>query len=112
MDKTVQWIKKNTKLTDTLMVFGDSLFYVRSNRLPSTRASAGMPYAWEPFGGVKGEIENNLPNYWIIDEQFKNRFVKNYNKKDMLDFMENELSRCFKLVKEFPLWQVWLKTCE
>lgn len=112
MDLTINWLKQNSDEKDTIMVFGDSLFYIRSNRLPSVRASAGMPYAWEPFKEVKDEIHNKPSDFWIIDEQFKNRFVKNYNKHEMVDFMDEELNSCYKLVKVFPLWQIWKRHCK
>lgn len=112
MDLTINWVKQNSTEKDTLMVFGDSFFYVRSNRLPAVRASSGMPYAWEPFYQVKDEIHNNPSDFWIIDEQFKNRIVKNYNKQEMIDFMNEELNSCYRLVKEFPLWQVWKRYCK
>ena len=111
-DKTVNWIRQNTSEETKIMVFGDSMVYVRSDRLPPFRPSKGMPYAWEPFEEIKKEILAQPASYWIMDEQFTNRFTKSYDKQYMFDFVLEELSSCYKLVKEFPLWQVWQRTCK
>jgi len=108
MYQVIQWIKQNTNKNATLMVLGDSMIYLKSDRIPANRpAKGGIPYSWEPFDSVKQEISQKPPDYWIIGNTFTRRLREDYNKGYMVDFVEEQIEKCCSLVYEDDVWQIW-----
>lgn len=112
MQEAVLWIKNNTTGDARIMVMGDALFYLRSNRLPSARPAKGMPYAWNPMTQVEQELVSQRPRYWIISERFLERMINYYSRQDIYDFMNKEIDTCFEKIAEFEDWKIWRKRCE
>lgn len=108
MNDAINWILKNTSPNSKIMVVGDAMFYMRSNRLPASRPSKGIPYAWNPFERVKTEITNNPADYWIIERQFYKKLVTIYKQEEMQIFVD-ELLSSYKLVKKYDTWEIWEK---
>lgn len=107
---TVSWLKENTTNQTKIMVMGDPIVYLRSNRLPSARPSKSIPYGWEPTL-IKREIENNRPDYWVISRQFLRQLVDNNNRPDIVDFVSQELKNCYFLRIENQGMEIWQKRC-
>lgn len=111
MYESIEWIRKNSSGADTIMVFGNSYFYFASDRVPASRPNSGIPYAWEPFSMVKKELNSKLPKYWIIDQEFMKRMLNQYKRPDMVDFLNQQLSTCYKLTSKFKHIHIYQKTC-
>lgn len=111
MYETVEWVKKNTPDSAKLMVIGDSLFYLESNRLPSNRASKGLPYNWEPFTVIKPELLSRPADYWVVDQRFVDRLLDYHNRPYMVEFIRDQLDRCYKKVFSEENWEVHRRTC-
>jgi len=108
---TVEWLTNNTSPADKIMVMGDPIIYLRSNRLPASRPSKSIPYGWEPTL-IKNEIENNRADYWIVDQDFTKKLIQVYQRKDMVDFLNTELEYCYKKEVVYTNWEIWKKVCE
>lgn len=106
------WIRENTPPETKILVIGDPLFYLRSDRLPSARPSKGLPHGWEPFAEVKEEILAKPANYWIISEQFMSRMRYDYKRTQMVHFIEKVLEDCYKQQVEFDDWEIYQRICK
>ncbi len=111
MYETVQWVKNNTPENSKILVIGDSMFYLRSNRLPASRPSKGMPYSWEPFLQVKEELLASPAKYWIVDQRFVNRLGDTYNRPYMVEFIRDQLQTCYKKTFTDENWEVYQRIC-
>lgn len=107
MNETLCWIVKKTTPETTIMVIGDPIFYLRSNRLPSSRPSKSIPYGWDPLEKIKTEMRAKPADYWIVDRQFVERLVESFNRKDQADFINEELDIRYKMVVSFDNWEIW-----
>ncbi len=107
MYEAVSWIRENTPENAKIMVVGNALFYIRSDRLPASRPYSGLPYFWEPINEVRKEILSSPPEYWIVDEQYVARLRKDYSKFDIMGFIDNEMLHCYTLKKSFKKWEIW-----
>lgn len=112
MDQAVNWVKNNTRQDAKIMVFADPLFYVRSNRLPASRPSSSLPFSWEPFEKIKPELIAKPPDYWIIGRDFVRRVVEDYHDKIMVDFINEELRKCYIKRYDTITWQIWQNYCQ
>ena len=112
MLNAVDWIKQNTEKSEKIMVFGDALFYLRTDRMPSSRVSKGAPYSWNPISVVTQEISSQRPEYWIVSENSLDRMINYYSRQDIYDFVHKELDACFIKIVEFEEWKIWKKKCE
>ncbi len=110
--RSVNWIKKNTSPHTRIMVIGDSLFYLRSDLLPSARPSKGIPYSWNPMPQIIEEIETSPPQFWVIDRNLLKRLSGEYRRKDIVSFIEGDLSNCYTINKKFINWEIWSRTCK
>lgn len=111
MKEAIDWVKLNTPSDTKILVVGDALFYLRSNRLPSARPSKSIPWGWEP-AIIKSEIEANKPDYWMVDQEFTKRLIVDYKREDMVDFLESELDSCYNKKIVYKNWEIWEKICE
>ena len=109
MNSAINWILSNTNTDSKIMVLGDSLFYLRANRLPASRPSKGIPYAWNPFERVKLEITGNPADYWIIERQFYEKLNIVYRQKKMQIFIDELLLNNYKLIIKYDSWEIWEK---
>ncbi len=108
MYDTVEWVKNNTNQTSGIMVVGDPLFYMRSNRLPVTRVSKGIPYSWEPIEKTSIEINSSIQaDYWIIDTIAIRRLIDVSKKQAMVDFINDKLSSEYSKIVTFKNWEIW-----
>lgn len=107
MYMAVEWVKQNTNQNDKLMVLGDPLFYMRSDRLPASRPAKSIPYSWEPLEKVSIEIKATPPDYWIIDTHALNRLSEVNHKQNMVDFINSELKFGYSKTITFEYWEIW-----
>jgi len=113
MYKVIDWVKENTPENAKFMILGDSMFYLRSNRLPANRpAKGGIPYSWQPFEQIKKEILSSPPDYWVIGKTFTDRIIKNHDAAYMIDFVYGETNKCYKLRFNEDVWEIWERTCK
>lgn len=112
MYTTVLWVKNNTPFNSKIMVLGDGMFYVRSDRLPASRPSRAIPYSWRPFDKIKPELLANPPDYWVIGDDFINRLKNDYYEYDMLDFVSQQLKQCYQQKLNNQGWHVWQRICK
>lgn len=111
MNDAVTWVKENTNQDDQLMVIGDAMFYLRSDRLPASRPSKGIPYSWNPLSEVIIEIRQSPADYWVVDTNFIKRLEEIYQRFDITGFIEEELDNCYKLREQYEIWQIWERDC-
>jgi len=109
MYEAVLWTKTNTSENSRFMVIGNSLFYVRSNRLPASRPNKGIVYAWEPFNEVKKELIAKPPDYWVIAHPYLRRMIPDYKKDYMVNFINQQLNNCYKQEYKNIGWEIWGK---
>lgn len=107
----VSWILANTKKTDRIMVTGDPLFYVRATRLPSNNRYSALPWHYLPLSESEEIILNNLPAYWIVDENYLIRIETGWKTPEMSKFIKNTINSCYIKVFESNSWSVWKKSC-
>ncbi len=111
MKAAVDWIKNNTSKNTKIMVMGDALFYLRSDRLPSARPAKGMPYGWNPMFQIEKEIMEKRPEFWIVSRNYINTLINYWNRPDIVQFIDSELKNCYILKTSFEDWQIWKKQC-
>ncbi len=111
MFNAIEWVKKNTNSNNKLMVVGDPLFYMRSDRLTASRPAKSIPYTWEPIEDVSSEILQTPPIYWVVDRQFIKKLIVDYKKENMVRFLDGELKACYSLKETFENWEIWEKKC-
>lgn len=107
MYDAVVWIKQNTSENDRLMVVGDPLFYMRADRVPSSRPAKSIPYSWEPLEQVSSEIRATPPNYWVVDNNAIKRLTQVNLKQNMVDFVNEELKSRYSKRITFKNWEIW-----
>ena len=107
MYDAVEWVKQNTNKNDKLMVFGDPLFYMRADRLPSARPAKSIPYSWEPLDKISREIRANSPDYWVTDTRSMKTISEVYKKQNMINFVNEELTSSYIKVATFKIWEIW-----
>lgn len=107
MYDAVIWVKQNTNEDGRLMVVGDPLFYMRADRLPSTRPAKSIPYSWEPLEQIGPEIKATPPDYWVIDTNAIQRLIKVNSKQNMVDFINEELQSRYSKRAIFGNWEIW-----
>lgn len=112
MKDAVNWVKDNTFENTRIMVMGDALFYLRSDRLSSARPSKGMPYGWNPMSQIEKEITENRPDFWIVSRGFTKALINYWNRPDIIQFLDSELENCYILKINFEDWQIWEKRCK
>lgn len=102
------WLEVNASPDDKILVLGSPIVYIKTNLLPSSRPSKGMPHSWEPIGEISKEILSAPPDYWIVDQQFITRLRTNYpHFSNIMPFIDNEMLNCYRLEKSFNKWQIW-----
>lgn len=109
--KVISWLKENSSINERILVIGNAMVYIRSNRFPSTRPSHSIPYSWVPFEVVKKEVANNPPVYYLTDKAFTSRLIRDYNHRDMYEFIIHFTDECYKKVLSVDTWTVWKRTC-
>jgi len=110
MYQTVDWIRKNTNKNATILVAGDPLFYFSSQRRPSNKNAYVSPYNWEPLDKTFKEVNEQLPDYWIINRDYFLRLIREYKKEKMVRYIENSLLRNYSLKATFDDWEIWQRT--
>ncbi|EKD90388.1 MAG: hypothetical protein ACD_31C00005G0014 [uncultured bacterium] len=109
MNSAISWVLNNTDSNSKIMVLGDSMFYLRANRLPASRPSKGIPYGWNPFESVKLEIANSPADYWIIERHFYDKLDTIYKQAKMQRFVDDLLIKDYQLVIKYDSWEIWKK---
>lgn len=109
MYQTVDWVKKNTPDSSTILVAGDALFYFSTNRLPSNKNAYVSPYNWEPLKITIQEVNQDLPDYWVINRTYLTRLIKEYKKDLMVTYIEKTLTNSYSQKATFDDWEVWEK---
>lgn len=109
--EVVNWLIANSDNNTKIFVIGNPLVYVKTNLPPSSRPAHSMPFSWVPFDEIKKEVLISLPKYLITDTNFVVRFARDYNQKEMSDFINDLITKCFKKVYEVDTWQVYEKNC-
>ncbi len=112
MFEAIEWMKVNSSPADKIMVVGDPLFYVRSNRLPASRPSEGIPHNWQPFDQIKAELEATPPKFWVVDDGLITRMIKDFKTPYMVDYLNETLNKCYKSQGKFGGTQVWQRICD
>jgi len=112
MYNTVEWIKNNTPPAAKILVIGDSLFYLKSNRMPAIKTCKGMEYVWRDLNSIKKEIYATPPAYWIIGMPYLEKLEKVYRQKEVVVFVNRYLKNNYKLVHETGVWQIWKKSTD
>lgn len=108
-DMLITWLKDNTPKESKILVIGNAMIYVRSDRLPSTRPSHSIPYSWVPFDKVSKEVNEHLPDYLITDSNFTVRLKRDYKIPEMYEFITNLSNTCFTKVYSVDTWIVFKK---
>lgn len=111
MYEAVEWIKTNSNGNEKILVAGDPLFYFSSRRIPSNKHMYVSPYNWQPLSLIQPDVEENRPNYWIVDSNFMVRLKKEYKRDDMVIFIEGQLNTCYKKLFDNQSWQIWKNNC-
>ncbi len=113
MYNTIGWVKKYTKEDDRLLVVGDSLFYFRSNRLPSTKLYTVLPWHYKPIEISARIIQKNRPDYWVLDTNYLQRLSspKGWSSPEISEFILQELKICYQKRASFDEWEIWGKVC-
>lgn len=109
----VDWIKKNTKQDDNLLVAGDSLFYFRSDRIPANKLHTVLPWHYKPISESSEIIRRDRPDYWVIDSNFIKRLRSSsgWSSPEISQFIDEELKACYRKKVSFDEWEIWGKTC-
>lgn len=102
------WLKATASQDSKILVMGSPIVYVKSNLMPASRPSKGMPHSWEPISEIRKEILSKPPDYWIVDQQFITRLRTNYpDFNNIMPFIDYEMLHCYTLEKTFNKWQIW-----
>ncbi|MBX4205646.1 hypothetical protein KW795_00440, partial [Candidatus Microgenomates bacterium] len=107
----IKWLRENTNKNEKILVIGNSIVYIKADRLPSTRPSHSVPFSWVPFPKVKEEILSTPPSYLLIDTNFTSRLKGAYHQMEMYDFANNFMPQCFKEVYEVDTWKILKNNC-
>lgn len=113
MYQPVSWVKENTLENTTLLVAGDTLFYLKSERLPSNKYFTLLPWHYKPLEKTSPVIKSKRPDFWVIAPSYLKRLKspEGWNSPDIAEFIEEELKQCYVKIKTFPDWEIWQKTC-
>ncbi|MFC1625833.1 ArnT family glycosyltransferase [Patescibacteria group bacterium] len=111
MYESIEWMKENSQPSDKIIVVGNPLFYVKSNRMPASRPSENMPHKWEPFDKVKKELLATPPKYWVVFDSLTRRIVKDFKKPQMMEWLNNVLNSCYKSVYKNSGIEIWERVC-
>ncbi|MBU2028962.1 MAG: hypothetical protein ABIG91_00765 [Patescibacteria group bacterium] len=111
MYESIEWMKENSQLSDKIIVVGNPLFYVKSNRMPASRPSENMPHKWEPFDKIKNELLATPPKYWVVMDSLTKRIVKDFKKPQMIEWLNNVLNSCYKSVYNNSGIEIWERVC-
>lgn len=109
--QVVNWLKQKTNPTDRILVIGNAMIYVRSDRLPSTRPAHSIPFSWIPFAKIKQEVLTQSADYLLTDSAFTIRLKRDYKLPDMYNFVSDLESNCYKKVYSIDTWEIWKHTC-
>ena len=109
----VVWVKDNTSQDATLLVTGDTLFYLKADRLPANKYFTVLPWHYKPLDKTISTIQSNRPDYWVIAPSYLKRLSQSeeWNSPEITQLIQDELQRCYSKKIEFPDWQIWQKIC-
>jgi len=94
MYEAVNWIKDNTPDDAKLFVMADPMFHIETNRLPvSARGTMNQPFTYEPLDTLGQELDENPPDYWIVDERLVNERFPQFGYEHTKDYF-NKLLLC------------------
>lgn len=111
MYEAIQWMRANSSSNARIMVVGDPLFYLKSDHLPSSRSSEGIPHNWQPFDNIKDEIAYSPPDYWIIADELTSRIAKDFDRPEIIEFLDQQITTCYKLQVKYKTWAIWERIC-
>lgn len=75
MFHATKWVRENTPQNSRLFSTTDSIFYFESRRLLVNRyATSNLPFLYRPVDRFGRILQDNPPDYWIIDERQWARF--------------------------------------
>jgi hypothetical protein len=108
MFQSVHWIIDNTSPNTKILVVGDPLFYIKSNRLPSIKSANGMEFSWRDYPKVESQISSLDSQYIIVADTYIKRLINNYSEvQKSINYMYQVLEDQYVPQANYNEWHIW-----
>lgn len=104
----IAWLNKNSNESNRILVVGDPVLYYRADRLPANKYFSALPWHYLPIDKTAIEFINKKPDFWLIDNLYKERLITSWKSPEILKFIDNQLLN-YNLVYKNTEWEIWKK---